>query len=76
MGVKGGAIGNTIGEHIGNLKGTCWEQKKNEKKKSSPSPTQNLKNKKIKALMENRPAHPLRVELPIMNRYLIIDHFL
>jgi len=29
--IKGGAIGNTLGEHIGNLKGTCWEQRKNEK---------------------------------------------
>jgi hypothetical protein len=33
--LKGGAIGNTFGEHIGNidniLKGTCWEQRKNEK---------------------------------------------
>jgi hypothetical protein len=33
-------------EHIGNLKGTCWEQKKNEKK-SLPSPSPyNLKGKK------------------------------
>ncbi len=28
MGLKEGAIGNTLGEHIGNFKGTCWEQMK------------------------------------------------
>ncbi len=58
MGLKQGAIGNTLGEHIGNignilrtswkfignLKGTCWEQRKN-LKKSSPRPPQNLKEK-------------------------------
>jgi hypothetical protein len=27
MGLKRGAIGNTLREHIGNLKGTCWEQR-------------------------------------------------
>ncbi len=54
MGLKRGAIGNTLGEqhwklreHIGNpfgnLKGTCWEQRKNEKT-SSPHPK--LKRKK------------------------------
>ncbi len=58
MGLKQGAIGNTLGntletsrtywEPIGNLMGTCWEQRKNEKK--SLSPTQKLKEKKIKAL--------------------------
>jgi hypothetical protein len=45
MGLKQGAIGNTLGEHIenfgnvmgtpweieGNIEGTCWEQRKNEK---------------------------------------------
>jgi len=38
-GIKQGAIGNSLGEHIGNLmrtdgelKGTCWEQRKNGKK--------------------------------------------
>jgi len=25
MGLKPGAIGNTLGEHIGNLMGTYWE---------------------------------------------------
>jgi hypothetical protein len=25
MGLKQGAIGNTLGEHIGNLMGTHWE---------------------------------------------------
>ncbi len=29
MGLTWGAIGNTLGEHIGNLNGTCWEQRKN-----------------------------------------------
>jgi len=37
-GIKQGAIGNTLGEHIGNLmgelKGTCWNKGKMEKKKS------------------------------------------
>jgi hypothetical protein len=32
MGLKRGAIGNTLGEPIGNLKGTFWEQRENEKK--------------------------------------------
>jgi len=40
MELKGGAIGNTLREPIGNLKGTCWEQRKNGKKNLSP-PTQN-----------------------------------
>jgi hypothetical protein len=30
--LKPGTIGNTLEEPIGNLKGTCWEQRKNEKK--------------------------------------------
>jgi hypothetical protein len=47
MGLKQGAIGNTFGEPDGNLKGTCWEERKNEK---NHPPTQNLKRKKIKAL--------------------------
>jgi hypothetical protein len=42
MGLKQGAIGNTFGEPIGYLKGTCWEQRKNEK--NHPA-TQNLKEK-------------------------------
>jgi hypothetical protein len=29
MGLKRGAIGNTIGEHIGNLMGTHWELERN-----------------------------------------------
>ncbi len=29
MGLKQGAIGNIIGEHIGNLKGTHWEREGN-----------------------------------------------
>jgi hypothetical protein len=48
MGLKQGAIGNTLGEHIGkigNILGTYWGQRKSEKK-SSPPPTQNLKEKK------------------------------
>jgi len=40
---------------LGNLKGTCWEQRKNEKKippfpPRPPPPPQNLKGKKINAL--------------------------
>jgi hypothetical protein len=42
MGLKGGAVGNTLAEHIGNMKGTWWEQRK---KGKSPLPTQNLKEK-------------------------------
>jgi len=49
MGFKPGAIGNTFGEHVENLigthwelenniEGTCWEQKKNDKKSSLPPP--------------------------------------
>jgi len=30
MGLSQVAIGNTLGAHIGNLMGTCWEQRKNE----------------------------------------------
>jgi hypothetical protein len=47
MGLKQGAIGNTLGEHIGNLMGTHWELERNMlgtkekwKKSSSPSPCQ------------------------------------
>jgi hypothetical protein len=51
MGLKRGAIGNSLEEHIGNLKGTCWEQRKNEKNPPPPpSPNPKLKRKKIKAL--------------------------
>jgi len=60
IGEKGRTLGKTHGikarcywehpwgthwEHIGNLKGTCWEQRKNEKT-PLPPPTQNLKGKK------------------------------
>jgi hypothetical protein len=51
MGFKRGAIGNTFGalgtywEPDWNPLGTYWEQRKNEKK-SSATPTQNLKEKK------------------------------
>jgi len=38
MELKGGAIGNTLRKPIGNLKGTCWEQRKNEKKILPPQP--------------------------------------
>jgi hypothetical protein len=48
IGLKPGAIGNTLGEHIGNLKGTCWEQRKNEKKILPSPPPQNQKLKKKK----------------------------
>jgi hypothetical protein len=47
MGLKQGVISNTLEEPIGNLKGTYWEQSKNEK---NLLPTQNLKENKIKAL--------------------------
>jgi hypothetical protein len=49
-GLKPGAIGNTLGEHIENLKGTCWEQRK---KKTIPCPLSlppKLKRKILKAL--------------------------
>ncbi len=50
MGLKQGAIGNTHEEHIGNLMGSCWEQKEKGKKSSSsrhpPPPPKNLKEKK------------------------------
>jgi hypothetical protein len=44
LGLKRGAIGNTLGEHIG----TFWEQRKYEKilLPSPPPQTQNLNNKK------------------------------
>ncbi len=73
MGLKWGAIGNTLGEHIGNLgnilrtwwepienlrRGTCWEQRKNEKNPPLPPKTQNLK--------ENKPRHlECMLSLPI-----------
>ncbi len=44
MGLKQGAIGNTLGEQIGNLMGTSWELKRNmlgtkeKRKKSFPHP--------------------------------------
>jgi hypothetical protein len=44
MGLKQGAIGNNLGKHIGNLgniKVTCWEQRKNEK---NPPPPPQRKN--------------------------------
>jgi hypothetical protein len=53
MGLKQGVIGNILWEHIRNLMGTirnlkrtCWEQRKNEKKIPPHSPTQNLKENK------------------------------
>jgi hypothetical protein len=49
MGLKQGAVGNTIGEPIGNLKGTCWNKEKMKKSSSSPPPL-TFKRKKIKAL--------------------------
>jgi hypothetical protein len=55
MGLEPGAIGNTLGEHIGNLIGTRRELEGNmlgtkEKRKNSFPPPSNLKEKKIKAL--------------------------
>ncbi len=49
MGLKWGAIGNTLEKHIGNFKGTCWEQRKNEKK-SPPTQHPKLKRKKSRHL--------------------------
>jgi len=59
MGLQRGAIGKTLGgrrEHIGNpignLNGTCWEQRKKEKKIPPPSPHHpKLKRKKMKAVL-------------------------
>jgi len=59
MGLKRAAIGNALGEQIGNLwnilrtccefignlKGTCWEQRKNEKNPPHPPMPPNLKEK-------------------------------
>jgi hypothetical protein len=55
MGLKRGAIGNTLGEHIRNLMGTHWELEGNilgakENEKNPHPPIQNLKENKIKAL--------------------------
>jgi hypothetical protein len=70
---KQGAIGNTLGEHIGNsrnisgtpweheenIEGTFWEQRKNEK---NPLLTQILKEKKSRHLeCMLQPAHRLHV---------------
>jgi len=59
MGLKRGAIGNTLGEHTGNIwnrLGTNWEHVGNKgkmKKKSSPprpsAPNPKLKRKKMKS---------------------------
>jgi len=46
MGLKGGAIGNTLGEHIGNLMGIHWEQRTNETNPPPTPKTQNLNEKK------------------------------
>jgi hypothetical protein len=66
MGSKQGVIGNTFGEHIGNLwnilriqwepignlKGTSWEQRKNEKNPPTlpPPPHPRLKRRENKVL--------------------------
>jgi hypothetical protein len=56
-------IGNPMGTHWeleGNLEGTCWDQRKMEKILPPPtSPTQNLKEKKIKAPWVHASAYPL-----------------
>jgi hypothetical protein len=49
MGLKQGAIRNIIGEHIVNLKGTCWERRKEEKTPPSP-PKLKIKEKKNETL--------------------------
>jgi hypothetical protein len=54
MGLKRGATWNTLKEHIGNLKGTYREQRKNEKN-PPPNPLHpKLKRKKIKAPLSAR----------------------
>jgi len=53
MGLKRGAIGNTLGEQIGNLMGTSWEQRKKEKNPFPNPPYRphpKFKRKKFKAL--------------------------
>jgi hypothetical protein len=66
MGEKPGAIGNTFGEHIGNLEnlmGTHWEHVENKGKMKKillppPPHTQNLKEKNNKALwLHAEPSH-------------------
>jgi len=54
MGLKRGAIGNTLGKHIENLMGTHWELERNMlgtmnffKKSLLLPPPQNLKGKKL-----------------------------
>ncbi len=58
-GLKRGAIGNTLVEHIGNLMGTHWEQRENEKNSSPPPhPNPKLKRKRVKALwVHAEPSH-------------------
>jgi hypothetical protein len=69
IGEKGRTLGKTYGirvrcywEHLWGThweleRGTCWEQRKKEKK-NPPSPTQNSKEKKIKALrVHTGPSH-------------------
>jgi len=48
-GIKARCYWEHLGEHIGNWKRTCWEQRKNEKNPPQP-PHPKLKRKKIKAL--------------------------
>ncbi len=64
MGLKQGAIGNTLEEHIGNLVGTHWElegnmlgTKEKQKKPSPHTPTQNFHECML------QPTHPLHVFL-------------
>jgi len=49
MGLKQGATWNNLEEHIGNLKGTYREQRKNEKNPPPNTLHPKLKRKKIKA---------------------------
>ncbi len=48
----------TYWEFERNIKGTCWEQRKNEKQ-FSPHPHQKLRRKKIKAPSVHDSTHPL-----------------
>jgi hypothetical protein len=61
MGLKQGAIGNTLGEQTGNLMGTHWELEgnKGKMKKNTSPPTQNLRGKKSRHLKCMLSAYPL-----------------
>jgi hypothetical protein len=61
MGLKPGAIGITLGEHIGNLKGRCWGKTKKNKKKPLPLPTPPPPNKYCKIFYNLYPCESWKV---------------